>query len=97
MRAFIVGLVLFSLGLIGVFYNRHDLIKLIISLEVLLMSLVYLFVMASLILDDIVGLSFAVIILAVAACESVVGLAIMIDYFRICDNLSIEGLVLIQG
>ena len=97
MRVLIVGFLVFFLGLLGIIYNRHDLIKLIISLEILLMSLVYLFAMSSIILDDVVGLSFSVMVLAVAACESVVGLAIMIDYFKICDSVSVEGLVLIQG
>ena len=77
-----VAMVLFLLGLSGIFLNRKNIIILLMSIELMLLSINFNFIIFSIFLDDILGQLFALLVLTVAAAESAIGLAILVVYFR---------------
>ena len=86
---FIIHFFLFCLGLLGIILNRQNIIIILMSIELLLLSINLNFIYFSVFLDDIVGQIFALLILTVAAAESAIGLAIMIVFFKIHGDISI--------
>ena len=77
-----VPLFIFLIGLLGIFINRKNILLVIVCVELVLLSINFIFLISSFYLDDIFGQIFAIFILTVAAAESSIGLAILITYFR---------------
>jgi NADH-quinone oxidoreductase subunit K len=79
---FITSLLLFLIGVCGVFLSRKNILLLLMSLELMLLSVTYNFLFFSILLDDLQGQMFALFILAVAASESALGLALVVAYYQ---------------
>lgn len=77
--------------------NRKNLILIIMSIEVLLLSVNFLFILFSMNIDDFFGQIISLFILTVAAAESAIGLAILVIYYRIHGNISIKSLNRLKG
>lgn len=88
---------LFILGLGGIVWNRTNLLIVLISIEMMLLSIVLNFVIFSVYLDDIVGQIFALFILTIAASESAIGLAIVVIYYRLRGSIRLEKGGLLRG
>ena len=86
---FIFTFFLFCLGLFGIILNRQNIIIILMSIELLLLSINLNFIYFSIIVDDIIGQVFSLLILTVAAAESAIGLAIMIVFFKLYGDISI--------
>ncbi len=96
-RCLFVSMVLFLLGLSGIFLNRKNIIILLMSVELMLLSINFNFIIFSVFLDDILGQLFALLVLTVAAAESAIGLAILVIYYRIRGTIAIEFIDLMKG
>ena len=96
-RYLFVAMVLFLLGLSGIFLNRKNIIILLMSIELMLLSINFNFIIFSVFLDDILGQLFALLILTVAAAESAIGLAILVIHYRISGIISIGYLIRLKG
>jgi NADH-ubiquinone oxidoreductase chain 4L len=81
---------LFIIGILGFILNRKNIILLIISLEILLLSVTLLFLISSYNFDDNLGQTFGLYIIAVAGAESVIGLSILIAYYRLKGSISLR-------
>jgi len=92
-----VSMILFLLGIWGIFLNRKNIIVMLMSIELMLLAVNLNFLIFSVYLDDLVGQVFALIILTVAAAESAIGLALLVVYYRIRGTISVEFINLIQG
>ena len=88
---------LFIIGLIGIVSNRTNLLIILICIEVVLFSIDINFVIFSVYHDDICGQVFALFILTVAASESAIGLAIVVVYYRLIDNIVLPSIGLLRG
>lgn len=77
-----LSLLLFLIGLLGFIINRKNLILLIISIEIMLLAVTLLILISSFSFDDNVGQTFSVYIISIAGAESVVGLSILVAYYR---------------
>nr|YP_010394003.1 NADH dehydrogenase subunit 4L [Hyaloperonospora arabidopsidis]DAZ88011.1 TPA_asm: NADH dehydrogenase subunit 4L [Hyaloperonospora arabidopsidis] len=86
---FIFTFFLFCLGLFGIILNRQNIIIILMSIELLLLSINLNFIYFSIAIDDIIGQIFSLLILTVAAAESAIGLAIMIVFFKLYGDISI--------
>jgi NADH-quinone oxidoreductase subunit K len=93
----IVNTFLFIIGLLGIVRQRRNVLIVLMCVELILLSVNLNFIMFSLYLDDFYGQLFSLFILTVAASESAIGLAILISYFRIRGNISINQSILIKG
>lgn len=86
---------LFAIGLFGILMNRENLILILFSIEILLVSINLNFLFFSLYLDDLLGEIFSLLILTVAAAESSIGLAIIIIFFRTRGSIKINQINLL--
>jgi NADH-quinone oxidoreductase subunit K len=96
-RYLFVAMVLFLFGLSGIFLNRKNIIILLMSIELMLLSINFNFIIFSVFLDDILGQLFALLVLTVAAAESAIGLAILVIYYRVRGTIAIEFIDLMKG
>ena len=96
-RYLFVAMVLFLLGVSGIFLNRKNIIILLMSIELMLLSINFNFIIFSVFLDDILGQLFALLVLTVAAAESAIGLAILVIYYRVRGTIAIEFIDLMKG
>jgi NADH-quinone oxidoreductase subunit K len=92
-----VSMVLFLVGLSGIFLNRKNIIVLLMAVELMLLAINFNFIIFSVFLDDILGQVFALLVLTVAAAESAIGLAILVIYYRIRGTIAIEFIDLMKG
>jgi NADH-quinone oxidoreductase subunit K len=92
-----VGAILFTLGIVGIFLNRKNVIIILMSIELILLSVNINLVAFSTFLGDIVGQVYALIVLTVAAAEAAIGLAILVAYFRNRGSISVEDINLMKG
>jgi len=93
----IISILLFLIGILGIFLVKKNIIVILMSIELMLLAININFVIFSIYLDDIVGQIFALFILTVAAAESAIGLAILVVYYRIKGIISINFINSIKG
>ena len=93
----VVGAILFTLGAIGIFLNRKNVIIILMSIELILLSVNVNLVAFSAFLNDIVGQVFALLVLTVAAAEAAIGLAILVVYYRNRGSIAVEDINLMKG
>ena len=93
----ILGAILFSIAIIGIFINRKNLIVLLMSIELMLLAVNLNFVAFSHYLGDAAGQVFVFFILTVAAAESAIGLAILIVMFRNMRTIHVDDLDSLKG
>jgi len=92
-----VAAILFTLGILGIFLNRKNLIIILMSIELILLAVNINMVAFSAYLGDLVGQVYALIVLTVAAAESAIGLAILVAYFRNRGSIAVEDVNLMKG
>jgi|TARA_B110000261_G_C12772977_1_gene233208 NADH-quinone oxidoreductase subunit K len=92
-----VSIILFLLGIWGIFLNRKNIIVMLMSIELMLLAVNLNFLIFSVFLDDMMGQLFALFILTVAAAESAIGLAILVVYYRVRGTVAVELINLIKG
>lgn len=88
---------LFFIGIIGIFLIKKNIIIILMSIELMLLSININFILFSVYLDSITGQIFALFIVTVAAAESAIGLAILVVYYRIKGLVSINFINSIKG
>lgn len=84
------AIVLFHIGMLGLVLNRGNILKTIMSLEILLLSVNLSFITFSLYLDDIVGHIFVLFILVLSATESSIGLSILAVFYEQRDDIALD-------
>lgn len=82
--------ILFLVGICGIMMNKKNIINILFSFEIVLLSISLNFIAFSKILSDITGHIFTIFILTVAAADITIGLAIMVLFFRHKQNISME-------
>jgi len=84
------AIVLFHIGMLGLILNRGNILKTIMSLEILLLAVNLSFITFSLYLDDIVGHIFVLFILVLSATESSIGLSILAVFYEQRDDIALD-------
>ena len=92
-----LGAVIFSIGVIGIFLNRKNIIVILMSIELILLAVNINLVSFSIYLGDLSGQVFTLFILTVAAAESAIGLAILVVMFRNKGSINIDDLNSMKG
>ncbi len=92
-----VAAIIFTIGVLGIFLNRKNVIIILMSVELILLAVNINFVAFSSFLGDLVGQVFALLILTVAAAEAAIGLAILVVYFRNRGTIAVEDVNLMKG
>ena len=89
--------ILFTIGVVGIFVNRKNIIVILMAIEMILLSVNINLVAFSVYSGTIQGQIFAMLVLTVAAAEAAVGLAILVVYFRNRGNIAVESTDLMNG
>jgi NADH-quinone oxidoreductase subunit K len=93
-----VTLCVFFFTLISMITGVRNLIRILLSIEVMLLCLTFIFVALAVVINNVAGQVFAIFILSIAACESALGLSLLIMFFRNRGMLtSFESLSSLKG
>ncbi|MHA7872140.1 MAG: NADH-quinone oxidoreductase subunit NuoK [Hyphococcus sp.] len=85
-----VAAILFATGMAGIFLNRKSVIVILMSIELMLLSVNINLVAFSQFLGDLTGQVFAFMVLTVAAAEAAVGLAVLVAFFRNRGDIAVD-------
>jgi len=89
--------IIFTIGIIGIFFNRKNVIIILMSIELILLAVNINLVSFSIYLQDLVGQVFTMFILTVAAAEAAVGLAIIVIYYKNRGSINVEQISSLKG
>jgi NADH-quinone oxidoreductase subunit K len=92
-----VAAILFTIGVLGIFVNRKNVIVILMSIELILLAVNINLVAFSVFLHDVVGQVFALFVLTVAAAEAAVGLAILVTFFRWRGDIAVDDAAVMKG
>ena len=93
----ILSALLFAIGVIGIFLNRKNVIIILMSIEIILLSVNLNLIAFSYFLNDLTGQIFSLFVLTVAAAEAEIGLAILVIYNRNAGSIEIEKINALKG
>jgi NADH-quinone oxidoreductase subunit K len=93
----VVAAILFTLGVAGIILNRKNVIVILMSVELILLSVNINLIAFSAFLHDLTGQVFSLFILTVAAAEAAIGLAILVTYYRNRGSIDVEDIDLMKG
>ena len=93
----ILGVIIFIIGIVGIFLNRKNVVVILMSIELILLAVNINLVSFSMYLQDLVGQVFTMFILTVAAAEAAIGLAIIVVYYRNTGSIQVEDINSMKG
>ena len=93
----VVAAILFTIGVLGIFINRKNVIVILMSVELILLAVNINFVAFSTYLHDITGQVFTLFVLTVAAAEAAIGLAILVAFYRNRGSIAVEDVNMMKG
>ena len=96
-QVLILGAILFSISVAGIFLNRKNLIILLMAIELMLLSVNMNFIAFAYYMNDLAGQVFVFFILTVAAAEAAIGLAILVVLFRNKRTINVDDLNEMKG
>ena len=93
----ILAAIIFTIGVVGIFLNRKNVIIILMSIELILLAVNINLVSFSIFTQDLTGQIFTMFILTVAAAEAAIGLAIIVVYYRNKGSIKIEDISSLKG
>lgn len=85
-----LSVILFLVGVLGFVLNRKNIIMMLISIEIMLLSITLLVLLGSLSIGDVLGQVYAIYIISVAGAESAIGLGILVAFYRLRGSVAID-------
>ncbi len=92
-----LGAIIFTIGVLGIFLNKKNVIIILMSIELILLSVNINFIAFSAFLHDLTGQIFAMLTLTVAAAEAAIGLAILVVFFRNLGSIEVHKINKLKG
>lgn len=93
----VIGAILFSISIVGIFLNRKNIIILLMAIELMLLAVNMNFIAFAQYMGDTAGQIFVFFILTVAAAESAIGLALLVVLFRNLNSIDVEDIGTLKG
>ncbi len=93
----ILAAIIFTIGVVGIFLNRKNVIIILMSIELILLAVNINLVSFSIFTQDLTGQIFTMFILTVAAAEAAIGLAIIVVYYRNKGSIRVEDINSLKG
>jgi NADH-quinone oxidoreductase subunit K len=97
LRYLILSTALFVIGLLGLFLSKRHFLIILISFELILLSININFLIFSFFLNDMLGQVYILLNLTIAASELVVGLAIIVIIYRLRGSLMVDLIKLLKS
>ena len=92
-----VAAVLFTIGVLGIFLNRSNVILMLMAIELILLAVNINLVAFSAYLGELTGQVLAMFVLTVAAAEAAIGLAILVIFFRRRGSIAVDDVNRMRG
>ena len=92
-----VAAILFTIGVLGIFLNRRNVILMLMAIELILLAVNINLVAFSAYLGDLTGQVLAMFVLTVAAAEAAIGLAILVVFYRNRGSIAVEDVNVMKG
>ena len=92
----LVIFIIYIIGLMGIFLTRKNIIILLMSVEIILLSINLNFITSSLYLNDLIGQVMAIFVLTIAAAEAAIGLTVLIVYYRVKGKITTQFISIIK-
>jgi NADH-ubiquinone oxidoreductase chain 4L len=86
-----ISLILFLIGILGFVLNRKNIILMIIAIEIMLLAVTLLILIVSYDYNDSIGQTYSIYIISIAGAESVIGLSILVAYYRLRGTISLRN------
>lgn len=86
-----LSLILFLIGILGFVLNRKNIILMIIAIEIMLLAVTLLILIISYGFNDSIGQTYSLYIISIAGAESVIGLSILVAYYRLRGTISLNN------
>jgi NADH-quinone oxidoreductase subunit K len=93
----ITSAIIFIIGICGILINRKNVITILMSIELMLLSVNINMVAFSNYFKELSGQVFSMFILTVAAAEAAIGLAILVTYYRNKNSIEVEDINQMRG
>ena len=93
----ILSAIIFTIGVVGIFLNRKNVIVILMSIELILLAVNINLVSFSIFTQDLTGQIFTMFILTVAAAEAAIGLAIITVYYKNKGSIRVEDISSLKG
>ncbi|WP_374307811.1 NADH-quinone oxidoreductase subunit NuoK [Methylocella sp.] len=93
----VVAAIVFTIGVAGIILNRKNIIIVLMSVELILLSVNINLVSFSSFFGDLTGQIFSLFILTVAAAEAAIGLAILVAYYRNRGSIAVQDINMMKG
>ena len=92
-----LGAIIFSIGVIGIFLNRKNVVVILMSIELILLAVNINLVSFSIFTNDLTGQIFTMFVLTVAAAEAAIGLAIIVVFYRNKGTIRVQEIDSLKG
>jgi len=86
-----LSLILFLIGILGFVLNRKNIILMIVAIEIMLLAVTLLILIVSYGFNDSIGQTYSLYIISIAGAESVIGLSILVAYYRLRGTISLNN------
>lgn len=93
----ILSTILFAISIAGIFINRKNILILLMSLELMFLSVNFNLITLGNYLNDLTGQVFVFFVLTVVAAESAIGLAILIVLYRSKKSIDVDDISELKG
>lgn len=88
---------LFILGLVGIVWNKRNLLVMILCIELMFFSISLNFIFISVYTFNVLGQILALLVITTAAAETAIGLSLLIISYRLSNKLSYDSLITLRG
>jgi len=92
----VIAISLLCISFLGIIMNRTNIIIIFISIELMLLSINFNFIIYSRFLDDILGQTYSLYFLTIGAAESAIGLGILVAFYRVRKNISVHNALMLN-
>lgn len=93
----VVAAIVFTIGVLGIFINRKNVIVILMSIELMLLAVNINFIAFSSYLHNLTGQIFTLFVMTVAAAEAAIGLAILVVYYRNRGSIAVQDISQMKG
>jgi len=93
MKCLLVALNILVISMLGIMLNRSNIIVTFLSIEMMLLSINFIFIIYSIFLDDIMGQIYALFFMTIGAAESAIGLGILVAFYRVRKDILVYSTV----
>jgi len=93
MKCLVVALNILVISMLGIMLNRSNIIVTFLSIEMMLLSINFIFIIYSVFLDDIMGQIYALFFMTIGAAESAIGLGILVAFYRVRKDILVYSTV----